>query len=205
MKTRSDERTNLTKALVAFQKEVNIVKETSKGYSNRTYASYEDLVINTRPLCVKNNLSVNHTVEICDGEEYLVTWLEHSSGEFTSSWMKIRPDENKDNNQGYGASVSYLKRYGYESILGIGTNAKDVVEQREGSLKKEMNKKAPMPPPLDRGITQSEIEYLKELIKKSNANEAYFLNKFGVATLDYMTQKEFKHAVNIILDAKKER
>jgi hypothetical protein len=57
--------------------------------------------------------------------DYLRSVLGHSSGQWTSSTCKIRPDykANTDPNQEYGKSLTYMKKYVFGAYFNLHTGS----------------------------------------------------------------------------------
>lgn len=90
------------------------VKITMKsgGSFNFRYADLEATINATRPALSKNGLAVIQP--ICGDE--LLTIISHSSGEFIQSSMPL-PAQIGDDPKQYGAKISYLRRYAYQSLV----------------------------------------------------------------------------------------
>lgn len=108
----------LTKALIQFHSNVSKV---AKGSENPYFKSkYGDL--NAYLSVVKQPLIDARLVVIQLPESNgLTTILSHESGEYISSTMQMRPS--KDDPQGHGSALTYMRRYMLASILGL--NAED--------------------------------------------------------------------------------
>lgn len=113
---------NLAAALVAVQTELPAIPKTrrakiptkSGGSFEYTYADLGDIVHACTPILVKHGLAISQLV-VRDG---LVTMLMHSSGEYITAHAGIPPCEDA---RTLGAWISYQRRYGYSSILGLVT------------------------------------------------------------------------------------
>lgn len=112
---------NLAQALSAAQgkfkkieknKEVTITsKRTNSQYKFR-YADLESLIEATRPALSENGLCV---MQVMDGAN-LTTILAHSSGEKVESVLQVKFTGDADIKD-FGARISYIRRYQYQSIL----------------------------------------------------------------------------------------
>lgn len=111
---------DIATALSKAQSELDSAKKDSSGYGY----NYSDLasVINTsKPVLAKHNLSVVQLVgKQTETQVEVTTILAHSSGQFFKSIATLPVIEMKGCNkaQGAGASLSYLRRYAYQSIIG---------------------------------------------------------------------------------------
>lgn len=117
MKT-SESQANLVPALLAAQRAFPKIEKTKDGQAgNRKfkYAPYEDIKDKCDPILWENSLMVTQGAE----GHFLVTRLEHASGEWRETMMPMNEVHSSD--QAYGIEFSYRRRYSYQAILGIVT------------------------------------------------------------------------------------
>lgn len=111
----------LAAALVAFQSEVENPKKNAKAY-NYKYAPLDECMNICRPILAKHGLAIiQYDCKTNDrGEMELTTMLVHSSGASLVG-QDCCPFVKGGRNpvQDYGATQSYLRRYAYQSMLGI--------------------------------------------------------------------------------------
>lgn len=88
------------------------IQMKSGGSFNFKYADLEATINATRPALSKNGLSVIQP--ICDDK--LLTIITHSSGQYIESSMPL-PAQIGDDPKQYGAKISYLRRYAYQSLV----------------------------------------------------------------------------------------
>lgn len=118
--TMSNNIADIATALSKAQSELDSAKKDSSGYGY----NYSDLasVINTsKPVLAKHGLAVVQLVgKQADGNVEITTILTHSSGQFFKSVASLPVIEMKGTNaaQNAGASLSYLRRYAYQAIIG---------------------------------------------------------------------------------------
>lgn len=112
----------LSKALFGFQAEVESAKKGSQGYGYK----YSDLsqVINTaKPFLAKYQLSVSQLLGCTEqGHNTITTILMHSSGQYIQDCCiipQLAASKNLNPAQALGASISYMRRYAYQAILGM--------------------------------------------------------------------------------------
>lgn len=128
------------------------VKAAIKSTENKFFSSkYADLVAvweAARGPLQANNLAVCQIpAHLPSGEAALETILMHTSGEWLSGVYPLMPI--KKDPQGYGAALSYAKRYALSAMLGIVSEAEDDDgETSQGrtkvSTKGEAQKKKPV-------------------------------------------------------------
>lgn len=122
-------------ALCSFQAECPIipldreveVKTKSGGAYKFKYATISNIVETIRPLLTKHKLSYVQPLEP-DGS--VTTILMHDSGEFISSNLLIKGEQNP---QGIGSAITYAKRYSLCAILGIVADDDDDANIAEGN------------------------------------------------------------------------
>lgn len=113
-------------ALSKAQGELDTTKKDSKGYGYN-YSDLASVIATARPILAKHNLSVVQLVGSTDEFVEVTTILSHSSGQFFRSVATLPVIEMKGCNvaQGAGASLSYLRRYAYQAILGMASEDND--------------------------------------------------------------------------------
>lgn len=111
----SEQLDQLWTALSAAQAEFEAVaKESLNPFFKSRYAALPDVVKYASPILAKHGLSV---AQFPDGDDGLVTYLAHQSGQFVAH--RIAMHLTKTDPQGFGAAVTYYRRYGYMSALGL--------------------------------------------------------------------------------------
>jgi hypothetical protein len=128
----SGEIANLAKALGAVQAELKIaIKDKANSFFKSKYADLQTVVDTARPLLVKNGLSV---VQLPGGNGQTVTVrtvLLHESGEWLSddglAMVPVKTDP-----QGIASCITYARRYGYMSVIGIVSDDDDDGEAATG-------------------------------------------------------------------------
>jgi hypothetical protein len=89
------------------------------------YATLGSVLRAVRPALAKNGLSILQMVE----ETRLETIIAHSSGQFISSSYPIHATKNDA--QGFGAAVSYARRYSIKSLLSLAEEDLDAEDTKE--------------------------------------------------------------------------
>lgn len=120
-----DDITILWKALSSFQSEGGFVKATAENpFHKSKYAPLKDIVMKTRPILDKHGLQVVQKLTNIDGKGAIETMLIHlESGQHVEG---IAPLVHKDNDpQAQGSAITYGRRYGYVTILGLLVDADD--------------------------------------------------------------------------------
>ena len=130
--TQSDELNELGKALALCQGEFEAVAKTSKA-NKYNYADLEAVLNASRAITSKYGLSVvQMNMSKALGNNLLVgvkTMLLHESGQYITGEIYVPAVPTKMNTlvQMAGVNITYLRRYGLQSILGLATTDTDGV------------------------------------------------------------------------------
>ena len=121
---KSESIANLVKALSTLQGEL---KDSSKNAINPHYKSkYSDLsevLGNLRPLLAKHQLALSQFPSFENGIVSVTSLLAHASGEWIESTASA--PATKQDVQGVGSAITYLKRYSATSIVGMASADQD--------------------------------------------------------------------------------
>ena len=124
MLNKSESIANLVKALSTLQGEL---KDSSKNAINPHYKSkYSDLsevLGNLRPLLAKHQLALSQFPSFENGIVSVTSLLAHASGEWIESTASA--PATKQDVQGVGSAITYLKRYSATSIVGMASADQD--------------------------------------------------------------------------------
>jgi hypothetical protein len=152
----------LFKALSAFQKEVvNPTKDATNPHFKSNYVKIDGIIEAVKEPLSKHGLSYTQIFRVSEGVTYLVTRLNHVSGDFIESELPIQPD--KSNIQGFGAAVTYLRRYSLESICGIAGEDDDDGEKAVKSNANVANKGQVKEA---QKATAAQVNYLNNLLEQ---------------------------------------
>jgi len=112
---------SIAKALTTFHVKVDTIKKDAKNpFFKSSYASLPNILdAITEPL-IECGLSI---VQFPTGIDGLTTMLMHESGEWISAEYQMRPV--KDDPQGRGSCLSYMRRYSLISVLFLNTDEDD--------------------------------------------------------------------------------
>ncbi len=124
MNMQSENINELTKALVMAQGEMMpAVKDSVNPFFKSKYADLASVVEASRPSLIKYGLCVMQTTTVSGDKNTLVTTLAHTSGQWIKSEILINPVKNDP--QGLGAAMTYLRRYSYAAMVGVVTEDDD--------------------------------------------------------------------------------
>jgi hypothetical protein len=115
----------LATALAKAQAEIcHAKKDEANPYFKSKYADLPAVIDAAKAALTKNGLSVIQAPNIMeDGRVYLVTQLNHASGQWIRSSYPIKPI--KDDPQGMGSALTYARRYAYASLVGVAAAGED--------------------------------------------------------------------------------
>jgi hypothetical protein len=121
---RSESLTKLLPALFKAQGELEHAKKTSDNpHFKSKYADLATVLDTAKPALQNHELLVTHAREVVEMQEYLVTTLFHTSGEFIQSRTLLQPV--KRDPQGYGSAITYARRYDLSALLGLAQDDDD--------------------------------------------------------------------------------
>ena len=117
----SEQLNELAGALSAYQSTAKNPGNTAKNpFLKNKYAPLNDILAMVRPELAKCGLSVSQLV---GGEDKIgvTTMLLHKSGQYIADTVSLTPENSKGLSvaQNAGVVITYLRRYGLASILGI--------------------------------------------------------------------------------------
>lgn len=151
----------LSKAMSDFQKEVKQpFKDKSNPFFKSKYVPLESVVEAINDIAPKHGLSFTQwALNNENGTVGIATLLMHTSGEFIEYDPVFIPAE-KQTPQGYGALITYLKRYTLSAIFGITSDEDD---DGNNSSKNELasDKQLDMVSTLMRNVSEDKQEQLK--------------------------------------------
>ena len=116
-------------------------KDATNPHFKSRYADLASVWEAARPALQANGLSVTQTFSGDTGEAVTIeTMLLHNSGQWMASYLTLKPT--KADPQGIGSAITYGRRYGLSSILGIVADDDD-----DGNQASHQPAKTPARPP----------------------------------------------------------
>lgn len=168
-------------AMAAFQAEKPVIAKTEKAYSSK-YAPLSKIQQSIDPVLSKHGLSYQWKQEQSeDGSITITCILSHEAGHEESMHLTANPDGSGSKNpiQQIGSTVSYLKRYTLEGIVGLSSDKDD--DGGKPKLKEDLSPKHPKwagaIDALKKG--QTTIEAIKKSYNLNEANEAKLIKEGG--------------------------
>ena len=149
----SDSIGELTKALAAAQVEMpKVIKGALNPHFNSKYADLADVVGPTLPVLAKYGLAILQLPGGGIDNQSLTTLMTHVSGEWISTTMPMFVPQ--ANPQAQMSALTYARRAGYTSMVGIAPDADD-----DGNAATEATKSAPPRTPYKGRIIDTKTEY----------------------------------------------
>ena len=185
----NEARKEFNAALAAAKSEIGpIVKDkkvdftSGKGRTNYAYEDLESIASIVDPILSHHGLFYRYEA-LQDGMRLTVTCvLMHKSGHEARTSLTGSDDisGNKNGLQAIASAATYLQRYTLKLALGLATT-----KDTDGNTPREEDVKT---------IDAEQFRYLQDLIEKSGANEAKFLEVLGATELQNLTQAQYRTA-----------
>lgn len=123
------------------------IKDKINPFYKSSYADLGSVWDAARPVLSKHGLCVMQTTEINNerNQVVMVTTLAHTSGQWMKSYLPLNPSKN--DSQGVGAALTYLRRYSLSALVGVVCDNDDDGETAVGRGKAQQNNQAPPAPP----------------------------------------------------------
>lgn len=145
------------------------VKDKVNPFFKSSYADLGSVWDAARPVLSKYGLCVIQTTDFVPerNQIMLVTTLVHTSGQWVKSYLPLNPAKN--DSQGVGAAITYLRRYSLSAIVGVVCDDDDDGETAVGRGKSQQ-KQDNAPPKKDNVQPNTPIEKLDkpEIIALTN-------------------------------------
>ena len=128
--TKSENITEIAKALIGFKKEVSKLKKTATNpFFKSAYSPISEILEVIHEPLINNGLSF---MQFPKGENELETIVMHTSGEWISEAYYMKPI--KEDPQAFGSVITYQRRYALCAIFGLGDEDDDA---NKGTQKSE--------------------------------------------------------------------
>ena len=167
-------------AFVALQSELNPIAASkvvpnNDGSARYKFAPYEEIMAAVRPLLLKHGFTVTFSMSFSEGRVTQACTLQHLGGHRQTNSFAVRIGKGPPGSseaQGDGAASTYAKRFALTNALNITveTDSDGADARVEGEV-----------------ISKDKLQYLRELVKETNSDEARFLAFAGVKTYEEIT------------------
>ena len=161
------------------------IKDKVNPFFKSSYADLGSVWDAARPVLSKYGLCIMQTTELAPdrNQVIMVTTLAHTSGQWMKSFLPLNPSKN--DSQGMGAAITYLRRYSLSAIVGVVCDEDDDGETAVGRGKTQLpennQKQPPAAPPQEKPaqlerLGKTEIIALTTLINSldEESNKSFF-------------------------------
>jgi hypothetical protein len=161
---------NLAAALIKFHEAVPTIHDNAESYHGG-FANLPGVLSNIGPALRANGLVVSQLPEDINGQPGLRTTLMHISGEHLSAVTPLSINSGKNGTQEWGKAVTYSRRYGLLSVLGLCVgiidNDADSDADAKPAAKVEHQQSTTIPgiPPEENKLSTQEVDELITQIK----------------------------------------
>ena len=166
----------LSAALAVFHLKMDVIKKDAKNpFFKSTYASLSNILDAIKIPLAESDLSFSqHPMR----ENGLSTILMHKSGEWIGSHFMMKPVKNDP--QGIGSCLTYMRRYALAAILGLNIDEDDDGNQASGNN--------------DKAEAKSELPWLNKNTDAFAKVQAYLLDNGTIENvkLKYKLNKEME-------------
>ena len=104
-------------ALVQVLPRMKAEKDGKNPHFRSDYMTLDGILNSVKPILAEVNIGVMQTIETNDRDVTCTTILLHDSGQVMTGTATVHAD--KDTPQGFGSAITYARRYGIASLLGI--------------------------------------------------------------------------------------
>lgn len=169
------------------------IKDKVNPFFKSSYADLGSVWDAARPVLSKNGLCVMQTTEFVNDRIVMVTTLAHSSGQWVKSYLPLNPAKN--DSQGVGAAITYLRRYSLSALVGVVCDDDDDGETAVGRGKSHSSHEKKEPVEQEK-ISLEEIARISELVSQLNDEnyKAFFSwinNTFKVRDINSIQKKNY--------------
>ena len=130
----------ISEAIVDFQSEMEAVKKgASNPFFKSKYADLPSIIEAIKPVAANQGIAIlQEIINEADGILICNSRIIHTSGEWIEGECPVHYE--KATPQGYGSAVTYARRYGLQSILGLSAADDDGNQAEKDAAKKKPKK-----------------------------------------------------------------
>ena len=146
------------------------LKDSSNPFYKSKYADLASVWDACREHLAANELSVIQTLGNSGDDVTVISFLAHSSGEFFRSSVSAKPVKNDP--QGLGSAITYLRRYSLAAIVGV-AQIDDDAEAAMGRKHEAKKQEEPKPDPEFAALLRSadSLDLLQDLWKSGTEEQ----------------------------------
>lgn len=185
----------LAKALAKAQAEIaNAHKDKKNPFFKSTYADLASVWDAIRAPMTKNGLSIVQTpIDGLNGPVGLTTILMHESGQYIESTFYMKPV--KDDPQGRGSCITYMRRYALQAIMGVCPADDDGNGASQPKQGMQVSTQGAQLPPAEKGPSEAQLKRLFAIKSQNDWNDnqvkAHMLANFNKTSSKDLTWKEY--------------
>ena len=143
---KTEEIDKIAPALVKVLPLMKVEKDGKNPHFRSDYMTLDGILNKVKPVLAEVNIGVMQSIETKERDVTCTTMLLHESGQVMTGSATVHAD--KDTPQGFGSAITYARRYGIASLLGIADCEDDDGNGAEATTKKKVvSKPAPKPAP----------------------------------------------------------
>jgi len=189
---KSESIAGLAKALAKAQGQVeNASKASVNPHFKSKYADLAEVLNTVRPIFSSCGLSFVQMPSFLDGIVSVETMLVHESGEWISE--AASSPITKQDAQGVGSAITYLRRYSLAAFAGIAQEDDDA----NASVGKPQQKQVAAPLS-EAVITDEQVQAIRGLLHVAQLNESEFVAQGGYQSAEQIYAKDFPKVVRIL-------
>ncbi len=151
------------------------IKDSENPYYSSKYADLNSVIQAAKEPLSKNGLAIIQLLQSAGGEVTVDTLLTHESGQWIKSSLQLKSIKTKKVNgqtietprndvQGYGSTITYMRRYAYAAIIGLAQADSDGNDE-ETEVPKDMTPNPVFIKTMDAIVDSSTLEALDEFVK----------------------------------------
>ena len=169
-------------------------KNSENPHFRSRYADLKSVWESCRIPLSSNGLAVTQTIRSTGSGLELVTILGHSSGQWISSSIPL-PNA-LDKIQAFGSALTYARRYGLSSIVGVYPDEDD-----DGEAAMTLK---PVTEPIRRvKINEDQAKFINAYLEEFPDSRNEFLNRYGVREVKDIPCDQYNEIISIFLKKRK--
>jgi len=197
----SEQINELASALAKAQGEMKpAIKDAKNPFFKSNYADLSSVWNACQEPLSKNGLSIVQTMDVKEGQNILITTLAHGSGQWMRSFFPIITEKN--NAQGIGSAITYMRRYALSAMVGVTCDEDD--DGNEACRSQEKKKEAPRTL-----ISRDEAQELEFMLGQCDGayaqNVRLYYAKKNIPTWAQLPKEEYQKLYDSIFNKLKEK
>lgn len=182
-------------------------KDGKNPHFRSAYMTLDGILNKVKPILSSVDIGVMQSINTNERDVTCTTSLLHVSGQVITGTATVHAD--KDTPQGFGSAITYARRYGIATLLGIADCEDDDGNGAEVASKKVVSKPAPTPKPAPEAspvkpkevsdkLTDTQIKQISTAFSDNLSIEDYSLEKLYGPSNDWTTatRKELLNKYN---------